>query len=161
MSTEDKRRRLRRLVPSWSFLTRLRRPYLFPCAGKDRGEKGAWGYGVHSASEFRRNPSFWLSFHTRLTSRASWYAPPDTVGPDLQLAAVEYLPSIEGAGRICRSAPFCGEIIFICSVLICKIIRHYGNIAIGAKHSTLRYNNPPIPKEALALPRWFWYPETS
>ena len=43
MSTEDKRRRLRRLVPSWSFLTRLRRPYLFPCAGKDRGEKGAWG----------------------------------------------------------------------------------------------------------------------
>ena len=108
-STEEKRRRLRRLVPSWSFLTRLRRPYLFPCAGKDRGEKGAWGYGVHSASEFRRNPSFWLSFHTKLTSRASWYAPPDTVGPDLQLAAVEYLPSIEGAGRICRSAPFCGE----------------------------------------------------
>ena len=40
-STEEKRRRLRRLVPSWSFLTRLRRPYLFPCAGKDRGEKGA------------------------------------------------------------------------------------------------------------------------
>ena len=29
MSTEDKRRRLRRLVPPWSFLTRLRRPYLF------------------------------------------------------------------------------------------------------------------------------------
>ena len=47
------------------------------------------------------------------------------------------------------------------AVLICKIIRHYGNIAIYAKHSILRYNNPPIPKEALALPRWFWYPETS
>ena len=40
MSTEEKRRRLRRLVPSWSFLTRLRRPYLFRLAGKDRGEKG-------------------------------------------------------------------------------------------------------------------------
>ena len=49
----------------------------------------------------------------------------------------------------------------LCSVLICKIIRHYGNIDIYAKHSTLRYNNPPIPKEALALLRWFWYPETS
>ena len=47
------------------------------------------------------------------------------------------------------------------AVLICKIIRHYGNIAIYAKHSTLRYNNPPISKEALALPRRFWYPESS
>ena len=161
---------------------------------------------------------FGLAFHTRLISRASWYAPPDTGVSGLQLVAIEYLPSIEGADRICRSAPFCGEIIFICSalgrggaeprpyrthpkgspcrgavsrrlterlyqtcsdlsvsaspshlpwkgrlwaVLICKIIRHYGNIDIYAKHSTLRYNNPPIPKEALALPRWFWYPETS
>ena len=40
--TEDKRRRLRRLVPSWSFLTRLRRPYLFSRKRKDRGEKSAW-----------------------------------------------------------------------------------------------------------------------
>ncbi|MFR1223081.1 MAG: hypothetical protein ACLSDS_12415, partial [Oscillospiraceae bacterium] len=52
-STEEKRRRLRRLVPSWSFLTRLRRPYLFRLAGKDRGEKSAWTRLVHSASEFR------------------------------------------------------------------------------------------------------------
>ena len=78
MSTEDKRRRLRRLVPPWSFLTRLRRPYLFPCAGKDRGEKGAWMRLVHSASDFRQAPSFWMSFHSEVTSRASWYAPPDT-----------------------------------------------------------------------------------
>ena len=69
----------------------------FPSRGKRYGRKGRWGYGVHSASEFRRNPSFWLSFHTKLTSRASCYAPPDTVGPDLQLVTVEYLPSIEGA----------------------------------------------------------------
>ena len=158
--------------------------------------------------------------------------------------------SIEGAGRICRSAPFCGEIIFICSalgrggaqlrprgrifsearaaqsppstertpkaplagadspyqgemsrrdkwgrelsarrterlsqirldlsvsaspshlpwkgrlwaVLICKIIRHYGNIAIYTEHSTLRYNYPSISKETLAHPSHFWYPETS
>ena len=40
MSTEDKRRRVRRLVPSWSFLTRLRRPLLFRLAGKEGGEKG-------------------------------------------------------------------------------------------------------------------------
>ena len=102
-----------------------------------------------------------MSFHSRVTLRASDYAPPDTGVSGLQLVAIEYLPSIEGAGRICRSAPFCGEIIFICSVLICKIIRHYGNIAIYAKHSTLRYDNPPIPKEALAHPSHFWYPETS
>ena len=41
-STEEKRRRLRRLVPSWSFLTRLRRPLLFRLAGKEGGEKGRW-----------------------------------------------------------------------------------------------------------------------
>ena len=71
MSTEDKRRRLRRLVPSWSFLTRLRRPYLFPCAGKDRGEKGAWMRLVLSASEFRRGPGFQASFHSEVTLRVS------------------------------------------------------------------------------------------
>ena len=35
----------------------------------------------------------------------------------MRLVTVEHLPSIEGAGQICRSAPFCGEIIFICSAL--------------------------------------------
>ena len=107
MSTEEKRRRLRRLVPSWSFLTRLRRPYLFPCAGKDRGEKGRWvTVWVLPASEFRWGPSFWLSFHTRLTLRASWYAPPDTGVSNLQLVSVEYLPSIEGATELLMGATF-------------------------------------------------------
>ena len=54
MSTEDKRRRLRRLVPSWSFLTCLRRPLLFHLAGKEGGRKGALGRGlVRPASESR------------------------------------------------------------------------------------------------------------
>ena len=135
---------------------------IFSLAREKIGEKRALGYGlVHPASDFRREPMFQASFHTIVTLRVSDYAPPDTREPGLRAVAFEYLQSIEGAGRICWSAPFCGEIIFICSVLICKIIRHYGDIAIYAKHSTLRYNNPPIPKEALALPRWFWYPETS
>ena len=47
----------------------------------------------------------------------SYYAPPDTGVPNLRLVTVEHLPSIEGADRICRPAPFCGEIIFICSAL--------------------------------------------
>ena len=42
-STEDKKPCLQGFVPSWSFLTRLRRPYLFRLAGKDRGEKGRLG----------------------------------------------------------------------------------------------------------------------
>ena len=100
MSTEDKRRRLRRLVPPWSFLTCLRRPYLFPRAGKDRGEKGAGLRLVHPASDFRWEAMLQASFHTILTSRASWYAPPDTGASDLIPVAVERLPSIEGAVKI-------------------------------------------------------------
>ena len=96
-STEDKKPCLQGFVPSWSFLTRLRRPYLFPCAGKDRGEKGAWGYGVHSASEFRQAPIFQASFHSVVTLRGFDYALPDTGVSDLKLVAVEYLQSIEGA----------------------------------------------------------------
>ena len=57
---------------------------------------------------------FQASFHTIVTLRAFDYAPPDTGVSDLQLVAVEYLPSIEGAGRICRAAPFCGEVFFVC-----------------------------------------------
>ena len=34
---------------------------------------------------------------------------PDTGVSGLQLVAVEYLPSIEGAVWICQAAPFCGE----------------------------------------------------
>ena len=99
-STEDKQPCLQGFVPSWSFLTRLRRPYLFPCAGKDRGEKGAWGYGVHSASEFRQAPIFQASFHSVVTLRGFDYAPPDTGISDLQLVALERLLSIEGADEL-------------------------------------------------------------
>ena len=99
-STEEKRRRLRRLVPSWSFLTRLRRPYLFSRKRKDRGEKSAWGCGVLSASEFRREPGLQASFHSGVTLRAFDYAPPDTEVSGLQLVAVERLLSIEGALEI-------------------------------------------------------------
>ena len=43
---------------------------------------------------------FQASFHLEVTLRASWYAPPDTRVPNLQLVAVEQLPSIEGAVEI-------------------------------------------------------------
>ena len=52
-STEDKKPCLQGFVPSWSFLTRLRRPYLFSRKRKDRGEKRAWTRLVHAASDFR------------------------------------------------------------------------------------------------------------
>ena len=91
---------MRRLVPSWSFLTRLRRPYLFSRKRKDRGEKSAWMRLVRSASEFKQAPSFGLAFHMVLTLWASYYAPPDTGVSSLRLVAVERLPSIEGAMEI-------------------------------------------------------------
>ncbi len=72
---------------------------------------------MRSASEFRQEPIFQASFHTIVTLRVSDYAPPDTGVSNLQLVAVEYLLSIEGADQICWSAPFCGEVIFICSAL--------------------------------------------
>ena len=61
---------------------------------------------VHSASDFRQAPSFWMPFHSEVTSRASWYAPPDTGVPNLQPVAVEYLPSIEGALEIQMDVTF-------------------------------------------------------
>ena len=47
-----------------------------------------------------------MSFHTRVTLRASWYAPPDTGVSDLQLVALERLPSIEGAAEILMDITF-------------------------------------------------------
>ena len=70
---------------------------------------------VHPASDFRREPMFQASFHTIVTLRVSDYAPPDAREPDLWAVAFEYLQSIEGAGRICWSAPFCGEVLLICT----------------------------------------------
>ena len=72
---------------------------------------------MRSASEFRQEPMFRVSFHTVVTLRASDCAPPDTGVSDLQLVALEYLQSIEGADQVCWFAPFCGEVIFICFAL--------------------------------------------
>ena len=49
---------------------------------------------------------FQASFHSEVTSRASYYAPPDTGVPSLQLVAVEYLPSIEGTLEIQMDVTF-------------------------------------------------------
>ena len=49
---------------------------------------------------------FQASFHTIVTLRASWYAPPDTGVSDLQLVALERLPSIEGAAEILMDITF-------------------------------------------------------
>ena len=87
--------------------TRLRRPYLFSRTRKDRGEKSAWGrvwciLPLNSGGY----QCFGLAFHTGLTLRASWYAPPDTGVSNLQLVSVEYLPSIEGATELLMGATF-------------------------------------------------------
>ncbi len=91
-STEEKRRRLRRLVPSWSFLTRLRRPLSFPSRTEKIGEKRVLGDGwcvlpLNSGKAL----VFQASFHTRVTLRASWYAPPDTGVSSLRRVAFESL----------------------------------------------------------------------
>ncbi len=79
-STEEKKPCLQGFVPSWSFLTRLRRPYLFPCAGKDRGERGAWGYvWCFLPLNLGGNQCFRRRSTRESPSRASYYAPPDTV----------------------------------------------------------------------------------
>ena len=49
---------------------------------------------------------FQASFHSIVTLRMSWYAPPDTGVPNLQLVSVEYLPSIEGALEIRMNVTF-------------------------------------------------------
>ena len=49
---------------------------------------------------------FQASFHTIVTLRASWYAPPDTGVPNLQLVSVEQLLSIEGALEIQMNVTF-------------------------------------------------------
>ena len=87
--------------------TSLRRPYLFSRKRKDRGEKSAWGrvwciLPLNSGGY----QCFGLAFHTGLTLRASWYAPPDTGVSNLQLVSVEYLPSIEGATELLMGATF-------------------------------------------------------
>ena len=52
---------------------------------------------------------FQASFHTRLTLRASYYAPPDTGVSDLQLVALEQLPS-KVQWRFGWISPSCGAV---------------------------------------------------
>ena len=78
-STEDKKPCLQGFVPLWSFLTRLRRPLLFRLAGKEGGEKGRWvtvGCFLHLI--LGKPQCFGLAFHSVVTLRTFWYAPPDT-----------------------------------------------------------------------------------
>ena len=100
-SEEKRLREQRGLVPSWSFLTRLRRTLLFRLAGKDREEKGRLvTFGACCILNSGGTQCFSLAFHLMVTLRMSYYAPPDTGVPNLQLVAVERLPSIEGAAEI-------------------------------------------------------------
>ena len=79
----------------------------FPSCRKRWGRKGALGYVwcfLHLS--LGKSQCFSLAFHTRVTLRASWYAPPDTGVSDLQLVALERLPSIEGAAEILMDITF-------------------------------------------------------
>ena len=60
-----------------------------------------------------KSQCFGLAFHSMVTLHISYYASPDTGVSDLQLVAVEYLPSIEGAVWICQTAPFCIGFLFV------------------------------------------------
>ena len=55
---------------------------------------------VLSASELRQLPMLQASFHTIVTLRIFWYAPPDTGVSNLILVALERLPSMEGTVKI-------------------------------------------------------------
>ena len=80
----------------------------FPLRGKRwGGRKGALGDGlVRSASDFRQEPMFQAPFHTIVTLRVSYYAPPDTGVSNLILVALEYLPAIEGVDGILMDGTF-------------------------------------------------------
>ena len=79
-STEDKKPCLQGFVPLWSFLTRLRRPLLFRLAGKEGGEKGRWvTVGCFLRLNSGKHQCFGLAFHSAVTLRVFYYAPPDTV----------------------------------------------------------------------------------
>ena len=73
---------------------------------KRYGRKECLGTRGLPASDFRKASMFKISFHTIVTSRMSWYAPPDTGVPNLQLVSVEYLPSIEDALEIQMDVTF-------------------------------------------------------
>ena len=65
------------------------------------GEKRVRGVtGCNLPLNLGKNLCFHLAFHSMVTLQASDYAPPDTKAPNLQLVALERLPSIEGAMEI-------------------------------------------------------------
>ena len=106
-STEEKRRRLRRLVPSWSFLTRLRRPLLFRLAGKEGGEKGRW-VTVWRFLPLNSGESRYLAWRSTRESPCERHSTRRLIRgkSDLQLVALERLPSIEGAVEILMDITF-------------------------------------------------------
>ena len=53
-----------------------------------------------------KSQCFGLAFHSMVTLHISYYASPDTGVSDLQLVAVEYLPSIEGATELLIGVTF-------------------------------------------------------
>ena len=66
-----------------------------------RGDAGCMLHLILGKSQY-----FGLAFHSILTSRASWYAPPDTGVSNLILVALEYLPAIEGVDGILMDGTF-------------------------------------------------------
>ena len=74
---------------------------IFSLAREKIGEKRALGdAGCFLPLNLGVPQCFGLAFHSIVTSCASDYAPPDTGVSDLQLVAVEQLPSIEGTVEI-------------------------------------------------------------
>ena len=58
----------------------LRRPLLFRLAGKEGGEKGRWvTVGCFLRLNSGKHQCFGLAFHSAVTLRVFYYAPPDTV----------------------------------------------------------------------------------
>ena len=87
--------------------THLRRPLLFRLAGKEGGEKGRLVTVLCILPLNSSGPQcFGLAFHSIVTSCVSDYAPPDTGVSDLQMVAVEQLPSIEGTVEIRMDVTF-------------------------------------------------------
>ena len=111
---------------------------------------------VHSASDFRQAPGFWMSFHSEVTSRASWYAPPDTGVPNLQLVSVEHLPSIEGALEIQMNvtflrgkAPLPGE---LSPKVTERLLQICGDLSVSASPSHLPWEGRPWGTHSNAFP---------
>ena len=87
---------------------------IFSLAREKIGEKRALGdAGCFLPLNLGGPQCFGLAVHSIVTSCVSDYAPPDTGVSDLQLVAVEQLPSIEGKVEIRMGVIFLrGKILF-------------------------------------------------